>query len=145
MNSNLKMTGKLNILLVDEYGNIKFEDTVDNLVVTVGLNFIASRAVGTASAVMSHMGIGTGVTAPAVGQTALTTQLIRNALTSSTATNNQVTYSAIFNSGEGTGAVTEAGIFNASTSGTMLSRTTFSPVNKATGDTLTINWTITVN
>lgn len=145
MNSYVNATGQLEVILKDEFGNIKFQDIFKNLVVTTGLNFIASRMAGTASAVMSHMGIGTGTTAPAAGQTALTTQLIRNALTSATATNNQITYVATFAAGEGTGAVTEAGVFNASSGGSMLCRTTFSAVNKAAGDTLTINWTVTIN
>ena len=145
MNSDLTITGDLDVILYDEKGDIKLQDTYKNMVMTVGKNFIASRIKDATSTVMSHMGVGTGTTAESVGQTALVTQLIRVALTSTTVTNNQVVYAATFAAGEGTGAITEAGIFNASSAGTMLSRTVFSVVNKAAGDTLIINWTITVN
>jgi len=145
MNSNLKITGDLDVTLLDEFGNIKLQEKYKNMVMTVGKNFIASRIRDTTSAVMSHMGVGTGTTAESAGQTALVTQLVRVALTSTTASNNQVIYAATFAAGEGTGAITEAGIFNAGSGGTMLSRTVFSAVNKAASDTLIINWTITVN
>jgi hypothetical protein len=56
-----------------------------------------------------------------------------------------VTYVATFPAGTGTGAVTEAGIFNASSSGTMLCRTVFPVVNKQSGDSMTITWTVTVS
>ena len=144
MIDNLKVTGKLNIQLFDEFGNLKYEDNTTNLVVTSGLEFIADRMTGTGSAVMSYMGIGTGTTAPSAGQTSLISQADRNALTSATTTGASVTYEATFAPGEGTGAITEAGIFNASSGGDMLCRTTFAVVNKASGDTLTINWTVTV-
>ena len=39
----------------------------------------------------------------------------------------------------------EAGLLNASSSGTLLCRTVFSVINKASGDTLGITWTVTVS
>ena len=146
MNSDLKITGELEVTLLDEFGNIKHQDTYKNLVVTVGKNFIASRMKDATATAMTHMGIGSGTTAADVGQTALVTQISnRIALASTTVTNHQVAYAATFGAGVSTGAITEAGIFNASTAGTMLSRTVFSVVNKGASDTLNINWTISVN
>lgn len=144
---NLKITGELQIVLRDEFGNIKQEQTVPNLVVTAGKVLIALRLSGSGTA-PTHMGIGSSSTAPAAGDTALGVELstgARPAFTSNTPSTNTVTYVAVFNPGVGTGAVTEAAIFNAATSGTMLCRTTFGVVTKAAADTLTINWTITVN
>ena len=94
---------------------------------------------------MTHMAIGSGSTAAAAGDTALGTQLGIVTLTSTTVSTNTVQYAATFAAGTGTGAVTEAGLFNASSSGTMLCRTVFSVVNKASGDSMTITWTITVS
>ena len=144
MIDNLKVKGKLHIVLTDEFGNLKHEDTVDNLVVTAGLGFIASRMAGTSSAVMSHMAIGTGTVAAAAGNTTLGTEVNRQALGSTTHSAATVVYVATFNPGAGTGAITEAGILNNSSGGTLLCRTIFAVVNKAAGDTLTINWTVTV-
>lgn len=146
-NDAIKMTGTLKLVLTDENGNIKQEEEVKNLVVTVGKNFIASRMKDTTDTAMSHMEVGTGSTAAAVGNTALETPVAssRVSLTSTTVTTNSVAYVATFPAGTGTGALTEAGIFNASSSGTMLCRTVFSVINKGAADTLGITWTVTVN
>lgn len=145
----LQLKGRLNIVLRDKEGNIKDEREVDNLVVNSGLAYIASRMVGTAKNVMSHMALGSGTTAAAAGDTDLESILgSREALDSTTITganNNAVQYVASFEAGDATGAVTEAGIFNASTSGDMLCRTVFSVVNKAADDTLSVTWTVTVS
>lgn len=145
INEKINATGELKIVLRDKDGNVKMEKTEKNLVVTSGKAFIASRMVGTGSAVMSHMAVGTSTTAPVAGQTALVSEIARAAIVSGTSAANVVTYSAVFAAGVGTGAITEAGILNAGAAGTMLSRTVFSVVNKEADDSLTINWQITIN
>jgi len=147
LNDNIKVTGELRITVTNPEGNIKQEVVVPNLVVTVGKNFIASRMKDATATAMTHMEVGTGTTAAAVGDTALQTPVAssRVTLTSTTVTTNSVAYVATFPAGTGTGALTEAGIFNASSSGTMLCRTVFSVINKGAADTLGITWTVTVN
>lgn len=142
---NIDALGTLHLVLRDETGAIKSEFSTKNLVVTTGKNFLASRAAGTAQAVMSHMAIGSGTVAPVAANTTLGTELGRVGLTSSNVTNNTIQYVATFGAGVGTGAVTEAGIFNAASAGTMLNRTTFSVINKSASDTLTITWNLTLN
>ena len=142
----LSATGSLTIVKTNNQGIVTEKVHVPNLVVSVGKTFIASRMAGTSSAVMSHMGLGSGTTAPVAGDTALQTSLGANvALTSTTPSSNTVTYVATFGAGVSTGAVTEACIFNALSSGVMLCRTTFPVVNKAAGDTITITWVVTVS
>lgn len=143
----IKMTGRLNIVLTDADGNVKDQREVDNLVVTVGKSYVASRMKDATATAMSHMSVGTTSTAPAVGDTALGAEIAssRTALTSTTVTTNSVAYVCTFGTGVGTGAIVEAGIFNAASAGTMLCRTTFSVINKGASDTLTITWTVTVN
>lgn len=145
LQESLKMKGELNIVVRDHNGQVKQELNVPNLVVTAGKNFIASRIVGTTSAIMSHMAIGTATTTPAVANTTLGTEAGRVSLASGTASSNQVTYTATFPAGTGTGAITEAGVFNAASAGTMLCRTTFPVVNKAAGDSIAITWVVTVS
>jgi hypothetical protein len=145
LNGNVEMKGKLSIIVTGQDGSIKQEMVVPNLVVTAGKGYIASRMVGTASTVMSHMAIGAGTTAPVVGNTTMESSLYRAALTSFTASTNVVTAVATFAGGLGTGAITEAGIFNDATTGTMLCRTTFPVVNKGAGDSIAITWSITVS
>lgn len=146
-NDAIKMTGNLKLVLTDEHGNVKQEEEIKNLVVTVGKNFIASRMKDATATAMTHMEVGTGTTAAAVGDTTLQTAVAssRVTLTSTTVTTNNVAYVATFPAGTGTGALTEAGLFNASSSGTMLCRTVFSVINKGAADTLGITWTVTVN
>lgn len=139
------ITGDIVAVLYDEHGIEKFRQEVKNLVVTTGKNLIASRLVGTASNVISHMAVGTGTTAPAAGDTTLVTELTRVAISSGTASGNVATYVATFAPGVGTGSINECGLFNASTAGTMLARSTSVIVTKGALDTLALTWTITIN
>jgi len=144
--SDMEMKGRLTISLNDEV-----VQEIDNLVVTTGKNFVASRMIGTTPAVMSHMAIGTGSTAAAAGDSALGSQSAIEGLTSSAvgsgANANDVTYIATFAAGtpSSAAAITEAGIFNASSSGVMLCRTVFQVVNKQVSDSMTITWTVTAS
>ena len=144
-NDNSKATGKLTIEIKNDKGTVIETREVKNLVVDAGLDYIASRMKDTTATAMSHMAIGTGSTAAAAADTTLGTEADRNALTSTTVTDNAVAYVASFAAGEGTGAITEAGIFNASSGGTMLCRTVFSVVNKGASDAMTITWTVTIS
>ena len=142
---NFPIKGDLHIVIKDALtGEVKVDRLEKNLVVTVGKEWIASRMQGTASNVMGYMAVGTDSTAPAVGNTTLGAEVARVALTSATASTNTVTYVATFGAGTGTGALTEAGLFNSNSGGTMLSRTTYSVINKGSGDEMTITWVITV-
>ena len=141
----ITVTGKLNVILVDQMGIVKEEHDFDNLVVTAGKGYIASRMKDATATAMSHMAIGTGTKAAAAGQTTLVTEANRQTLTSTNVNAAAVTYSATFGAGNGTGAITEAGLFNASSGGTMLCRTVFSVINKGAADTLTVSWTVTVS
>ena len=140
LNDGLKLTGKLKIAL-----NGETVQEVNNLVVTDGKEYVASRMKDASATAMSHMAIGSGSTAAAAGNSALGSELGRVALTSTTVSGAVVTYVATFAAGTGTGAVTEAGILNASSSGTLLCRTVFSVVNKGSSDSMTITWTVTVS
>lgn len=147
MNETVKVTGELNIVLRDQYGNVKQEVHVPNLVVDTGKAFIAARMAGT-PAIMSHMAAGIVATAPASNNTLLLSENGRAAFDQvATVTNNVVAYKSTFGPGVSTGALVEAGIFNSGTanSGTMLCRTVFSVINKGTTDSLTINWNVTIN
>ena len=155
----IKISGALSIIVTDGLtGSTKQEIYIPNLVVTTGKTFIASRMVGTSSAIMSHMGIGTNATGEVAGDTTLGAELSvaggftgysRAALSIATSSNNVVSYSANFAANNpsapaGGAVLREAGIFNAASGGTMLCRTTFPIVTKLPADALTITWTITI-
>ena len=139
IHDDLKLTGALTIALNDE-----IVQETENLVVTAGKNQVADR-MNNANTVMTHMAVGTGTNAAAAGDTTLQTENDRNALTSTTVTNNAVAYVATWAAGDATAAITEAGIFDAASSGDMLARTKFDVVNKGSADSMTITWTITVS
>jgi hypothetical protein len=126
-------------------GKIKHEETIHNLIVTVGKNGIADQLIASPTiSKPTHMAIGTGATAAAAGDTTLQTELDRNALTSKTRATNVVTMQGDWAAGDGTGAITEAGILDAGSSGNLYARAVFSVVNKGASDTLSIVWTFTV-
>ena len=140
VNDQLQLKGHLEITL-----NGELVRDIDNLVVTAGKGYVASRIKDATATAMSHMAIGSGSSAAAAGDTALGTELGRVSLTSTNVSAAVVTYAATFAAGTGTGAVTEAGLLNASSSGTMLARTVFSVVNKGANDSMTVTWTVTVS
>jgi hypothetical protein len=139
--------GQVTICLKGPDGAVKEKECVDNLVVTVGRQHIADQMADQGAAAMSHMAIGTGTTAADATDTALETEIDRNALTSKsqgTGTDaNKVTYVADWAAGDGTGAITEAGVFNSASARDMLCRSVFAVKNKAAGDTLTLTWILT--
>lgn len=141
----LKTKGSLNIVVTGPNGDIKEDVHVDNLVVTVGKEYIASRMkeIGRQDE-MSHMAVGSDNTAPAAGDTTLGAEESRSTLSTAggTVTGSDVVYEATFTSG--TLTLTEAGIFNDSTAGTLLCRTTFNAINKGEDDSVAITWTFSV-
>jgi len=147
INDLIKATGNLTIVLTGPDGEVKATREVNNLVVTAGLGFIASRMKDATATVMSHMAVGTSSTAAALANTTLGAEVAasRTGLTSTTVAGSGVTYVCTFGPGVGTGALVEAGIFNASSLGTMLCRTTYAVINKGALDTLTISWTVTIS
>jgi len=144
---NVKLKGSLELVLRDQFGNIKEKRLERNLVVTAGLAYIVSRMKDATATAMSHMAVGTNNTAAAAGNTTLNTETARVALDSTTlvtttVTNDSIQYVATFGAGTGTGALVEAGILNAASAGTLLCRTVFSVINKGALDSLTVTWKV---
>ena len=140
----IEMKGRVEFQLLHPDGSEERWE-VDNLVVAYGKSTIAERMLA-APAVphMSHMAVGSGATAPAAGDTTLSAELARVALTNTVRANAVLTYTATFGAGVGTGALVEAGIFNAAAAGGMLCRTTYAVINKGAADILNVTWTVTV-
>jgi len=142
LNDKLSLTGALTVSL-----NGEVVRDIRNLVVTSGKELVAANLQGGTVTPLTHMGVGTGSVAAAAGNTALGSELDRNALSTSGGTVSAavVTYECTWLPGDGTGALTEAGLFSASTGGTMLARTVFPVVNKGADDTVTIAWDVTIS
>ena len=143
----VKATGRVNYKLFDSEGNLKDERDINNLVVTVGKNFLATwLATASQSTVfMPYVALGTGATAASAGDTALQTELSPRVAGTVTASTNVYQNVASFGAGVDTGAITEAGLLSASSSGTMFARQVFSVINKGAGDTLQVTWQVTLS
>jgi len=139
-NSQMEMKGRLTISINNEVVR-----DIDNLVVTTGKGYVASRMKDATATAMSHMAVGTGSTAAAAADTTLGGESARVALASTTVSGAVVTYVATFPAGTGTAALTEAAVLNASSSGTMLCRTVFLTVNKSANDSMSISWAVTAS
>jgi hypothetical protein len=149
---SLQLHGRLDILLYDEFGGIKDERHLDNLIVDAGFEGVAYRIAPhdgtvTPSNPWNYIAIGTGSTAPAAGNTALVSELVRLQDTEAeyTTTSKQLELQVVFDPGTGTGTIAESGLFNAASGGDMLARQTFAAISKGASDTLTVTWTITLS
>lgn len=144
INDKIQFKGDVFIVRKDINGIVKETREVNNLVVTAGKQWIVQRMASNGSGLITHIGVGTGATTAAAGDTALVSQLVRQAIAgTATATGVTITHNADFIGGVATGAWTEAGLFTASTGGVMLARVVFPVMNKASGDIISISWTIT--
>jgi len=143
----MQLHGAMNLFISRANGDT---ETVyqDNLIVNVGFDFIAD-AIGKSTSrpsVMGYIALGTGTTAAAATQSALVTEIDRNAATyAHTAGTKTFTFTADFLAGDATGAITEAGVFNAATAGIMFDRVVFPVVNKGADDSLTAVFTFTMS
>jgi len=137
------------LLAILGLGSFKEAATIPNLVVDAGKAAVASRINGAGGeALFNYVAVGTGTTTPAATDTALQTEVARQAATVSrvttSVTNDTAKMETTFNF-TASYAITEAGTFNASTGGTMLNRHTFSAINVNSGDALTISVEIQVS
>lgn len=116
-----------------------------NLVVDVGLEFVASR-LGASATAMSHMAVGDSATGTSDTDTALLgTELERSALTGTTVDGKSVTFAGTVGLTFGLmRTIREVGIFNAALSGTMLCRFICSGFDISPGEYAFVEWTITI-
>ncbi len=133
------------IKVIRKNGEIE-EDEVHNGVTEVGIKEVIKMigGVGTTHA-FTYMQLGTGTTAFSSTQTALVSEIESTTATVSLGTTNFSDDTVVLVGTFGfstTYAVTESGVFNASSSGTMLARTTFAVKNVAKGDSIVFTWKI---
>lgn len=144
----LNLTGNWRLEVIGPDGRVKDVREKKNLIVNAGLNylreFILDSVTPTTLPRMGWIAIGSDATAVAAGNTALGTELAREAVETYTAGGTGVaSIDNTFGAGVGTGTVTEAGVFSASTAGTMLNRVVFAAVTKGAGDSLKVTFTLT--
>lgn len=147
MNSQetIQAKGRIKFDLYDASGNLKETREINNVVVTVGKNYLATwlTAATQADYFMRYIGLGTGVTAANASDTALNSELATRVAGTLTPSSNVWQNVASFGPGVNTGAITESGIFSASSGGTLFARQTFAVINKGAGDSLQVTWQVT--
>lgn len=124
-------------------GKVLSEETVHNLLVSAGREFIKSHIHNSGSpAVMNYIAIGEGTTGAAAGDTTLGSEAMRQQGTYTSGATGVCTIVKTFTIDD-TYAITESGLLNAASSGTLLCRVVFTAKNVILNDQLTVTWTCT--
>lgn len=144
-NENVTPKGRIKFDLYDASGKLKETREINNVVVTVGKNYLATwlTAATQADYFMRYIALGTGTNAANASDTTLQTELSSRVAGTLTPSANVWQNVASFGPGVNTGAITESGIFSASSAGTMFARQTFAVINKGAGDSLQVTWQVT--
>lgn len=143
----LSLTYNAVIKLIDKKtGKIKSQETLHNLIVTAGKTRVRDLIGGASSTGFTYIALGTGTTDPAVGNTALETEVKRASATVTYPASNQVKYEKVFTWGSAESyTVTEAGLFDSASSGTMLNRLEFAGKSVDIDTDLSVTITISIS
>lgn len=145
MKDTIQAKGRIKFDLFDSSGNLKETREINNVVVTVGKNFLATWLTQATQTdyFMRYIALGTGTNAANVTDTTLQTELTTRVAGTLTPLANIWQNVALFGPGVNTGAISECGILSESTLGTLFARQTFAVINKAAGDSLQVTWQVT--
>ena len=148
MNETIALKGRYFVSVYGPDGERKSYSEGENVVTTVGKEFIASF-LKSAAAVAStftakYVAIGTGSTAEAVGDTALGTESARHTGTVSYTSGGIYNVTATFPTGAAVGAIIEFGLLSSASAGTLLSRTVKAAAyNLTASDYIVVNYQMT--
>ncbi len=145
----VKLQGRYFATLYGPDGVIKDRRVSDNVVTTVGKEWLASLLSSGAAAASTntakYAAIGTDATTEVVGNTGLGTEVSRHTGTVSYVSGAIYQVTATFAAGSGTGDIVEYGIYTSSSAGTLISRSTKSSIAKGASDTLTVVFQLTLS
>ncbi len=118
-----------------------------NVFVTVGKAWLGDLMIGVKATTLSYVGVGSGTTAPAIGDTDVETPIgSRHIYTDRFRSSNIVTISTFFASGENNGTWNNCGLFTAVTAGDMFCHSSFAaPVTKSAANTQTLDYDVTLS
>ena len=147
------VTGWVTLTVFDSNGIEKLKVQNHNLIVDGGIDEMAQAifgAGGVGTTNFDFLEIGTDGTAPLATNVALGAsacarlQDVAPDVNSATSGETSVSIIVSFDGGTCAGGIQEAGIFNAITANQMLARSTFGLVTIGAGDTLNVNYTVTI-
>jgi hypothetical protein len=147
---DIKLTGRYFVSVYGPNGELKAKDESPNVVTTVGKEFMASflksAALAASTFTAKYVAIGTGSSAEAVGDTALTTESARHTGTVSYTSGGIYNVTATFPTGAAVGAILEFGLLSSSAAGTLLSRSVKSAAyNLTASDYIVVNYAMTLS
>lgn len=148
--SPIRLRGAFEIQKCDLQGNILERRRIDNTVVTTGKAFVLGQLQSvnhSTSRNISYFAVGSGLVAPATGDTALGNEVTRKAISSfdtSGLTVAQPSWQAqgVIASNEANTTLGEIGLFNSDSGGTMLCRATFASFVKATSNIINVSYVL---
>lgn len=135
-----------------EAAGIDLRGLSTNLRTTVGIDYVADSLGKSASrpAVAEFIAVSQNATAPAAGDTTLTSEETTGGLARAAATYNHTggatsyTLAKTFTASATFSTLQKAGLFNAASVGTLVLENTFTSTALASGDQLTITWTVNI-
>lgn len=152
LNDKLNIKGKVKLIFTNvKTGKVR-KYAYHNVFVTFGKNAIAQRLSGQSVGDITYCALGTNTTAPALGDTAMGTELVRKLVSVRSYSGNVATFQTYFTTSEGNGTLKEAGLFGngvgRTASGTADTGQMFCHVainrTKTSNDTLSLVWTVTI-
>jgi hypothetical protein len=130
-------------------GKIKNVTRVKNMFVTSGKVGLAAGLRGQAGkGVITYLALGTSAVAPALGDTTLTTEIFRKAISVRENTNNVAKFQTYITTSESNGTLREAALFgddatSVANSGRLYCKAAINRT-KSAADTLTLVWEVTI-
>lgn len=142
-----KIRGFWEIQLHDEAGHLKQHIQGENVITTVGKEYLArylnSAATGATTNTIRYIAVGSNQTAEAAADTALGTELARVSGVVSYSSGAIFEVTGTFAAGVGTGSIYEYGLLSSASVGTLFSRDTEALITKGASDTLTVTTRVT--
>lgn len=143
--------GYITLLFGDKYGNFIGREDLRNLITTAAKESWAAAHIGETAnnqGIATYHAVGTGITAPALGDTTLQTEIFRKLISVRSKSNNQSIFQTFFTTSEANGTLRELGLFGDAASGVVNTGTLFARAainrTKSSNDTLTVLHTVII-
>lgn len=153
MDSTQKLQGEFRLIHRKADGTLVSDETVKNIFTNAGKAQLALLCGDATATPFTYVAVGTSSTAVTATDTTLNAEIIDSGLArasgtvtriTTTVTNDTYQISKVFTA-SGSKTIEEVGVFNASSSGTMLSHALSGTKSVASGDTLTVTYTLKIS
>lgn len=151
LRSNIRLWCNIEIIVYDVLSNTGRMIRTKNLVVDAGLNLVRDLLGGTGFR-PSHVGVGTGATAPVAGDTSIQTEVFRGLVTRRDSLSKAIKYQFFLGTADANGnTLTEVGLLQTGFQNDapldpalLVARATYAGQAKTPGVEITYNWTLNI-